>query len=248
MTLRWLYRALGLAAAAAALAPATAAASGSPQNGPLPTTAPFQQCTAVYLDPSCGYLIDINGSGTTSNVYVDPTIGYYEGQDDILVGVQNDSSNPVSSIHVGVPGSGYGSFGFDGDGLCTPGGGPVPADCPFGPAGDPGDYWGPDAQLTPDASSSDAGTVTFPTPLQPGQYTYFSLESPFSGATVVTGNQNDVIQTQLQDSGGNQFGAHVAYSSPTDVTDTATIAPTQSSGDATGNIVFTVYSDAACTN
>ena len=41
-------------------------------------------------------------------------------------------------------------------------GGPVPADCPFGPAGDPGDYWGPDAQLTPDAGTLDSGTVTFP--------------------------------------------------------------------------------------
>jgi hypothetical protein len=244
MKLRVIVASIASAASVLVILPATALASGSPLGPPAaPTTAPFQQCAAVYLDPSCGYLIDVTNSG--NKVLVDPSIGYYEGQDDVLVGIQNDSSNPISSIHVGVAGSGFGSFGFDGDGLCTPGGGPVPADCPFGPAGDPGDYFGPDAQLTPDSSSSDSGTVTFPTPLQPGQYTYFSLESPFSGATVVAGNTNDVIQTNLSD--GSNSGARLSEPSPTDVTDTATIAPAQSS-DATGNITFTVYSDPACTS
>src|SRR5947209_3982024 len=226
--------------------PASALASGSPQGpGPLPTTAPFQQCTAVYQDPSCGYLIDITGA-SASKVLVDPSIGFYEGQDDILVGVQNDSNAPVSSLHVGVAGSGYGSFGFDGDGLCTPGGNPVPADCPFGPVGDPGDYWGPDAQLTADSTSTDSGTVTFSTPLGPGQYTYFSLESPFSGATVVTGAQNNVIQTSVSD--GTNSGVHLTETAPKDVTDTATINPYQINGASpTGNVVFTVYSDPACT-
>src|SRR5947209_20542600 len=91
MTMRWFYRALGVAAVAAAVAPATAAASGSPGGPPsLPTSTPFQQCAAVYLDSSCGYLVDITGSGSTSTVYVDPSVGYYEGSDDVLVGVQND--------------------------------------------------------------------------------------------------------------------------------------------------------------
>jgi len=256
MRLRALTGAVAALAALAALtlAPAGALASGSPQNGPLPTTAPFQQCTAVYLDPSCGYLIDVTDSG--SRVLVDASIGYYEGQDDVLVGIQNDSSAPVSQLHIGVAGSGYGSFGFDGDGLCTPGGNPVPADCPFGPVGDPGDYWGPDAQLTadpnpcPGASAgpcADDGTVTFPTPLAPGQYTYFSLESPFSGATVITGTQNDVIQTSLSD--GTNSGVHLTDSAPTNITDTATINPAQINGSSpTGSVVFTVYSDPACTN
>lgn len=241
---RWL-RAGAAALGISLFAPAAALASGSPQGPPSsPTTAPFQQCAAVFQDSSCGYLIDITGSGST--VLVDPSVGYYEGQDDILVGVQNDSSAPVSSLHVGVAGSGYGSFGFDGDGLCTPGGNPVPADCPFGPAGDPGDYFGPDAQLAADSTSTDSGTVTFPTPLQPGQYTYFSLESPFSGATVVTGSQNDVITTSLSD--GTNSGVHLTESGPTNVTDTATIGPAQSAGSPAGQVTFTVYSDPACTN
>lgn len=247
-------RKFGLAAATVALVaiavtPASAGASGSPLGPPAaPITAPFQQCAAVYLDPSCGYLIDITSAGASA-VYVDPSIGFYEGSDDVLVGVQNDSSAPVSSIHVGVPGSGYGSFAFDGDGLCTPGGGPVPADCPFGPLGDPGDYFGPDATLTPDAAtpSTDDGTVVFPTPLQPGQYTYFSLEAPFVGAAVVTGTQNDVIGTLLTDStNSSNTGVHLVAASPVNVTDKATILGANA-GSAGGTVTYTVFSDPACT-
>jgi VCBS repeat-containing protein len=240
-------------------APGAASASGSALGPPAaPTTAPFQQCAAVFLDPSCGYLIDITTAG--NKVLVDPTIGYYEGSDDVLVGVQNDSSVPVSSIHVGIPGSGFGSFGFDGDGLCTPGGQPVPADCPFGPI-DPtnpaagGDYFGPDATLTVDTLPCpgltsgpciDDGTVSFPTALQPGQYTYFSLEAPFTGATVVAGTQNDVISTSLSD--GTNSGVHLVDPSPTAITDTASILPSSINGSsAGGSVTYSVYSDAACT-
>jgi hypothetical protein len=236
------------------VAPASALASGSPLGPPAaPTTAPFQQCPAVYQDPSCGYLIDITSAG--DKVYVDPAVSYYEGSDDVLVGVQNDLSGPISSIHVGIPGSGFRSFAFDGDGLCNPGGGPVPADCPFGPAGDPGDYFGPDTTLSVDpnpcpgnssGACSDDGTVAFPTPLQPGQYTYFSLEAPFTGATVVAGTQNDVIQTNLSD--GPNSGVHITDASPTAITDQATIMPSSINGSgATGSVTYSVYSDPGCT-
>jgi hypothetical protein len=245
-------RTVVLALAVIGVLPASAHASGSPLGPPAaPTTTPFQQCAAVYLDPSCGYLIDIT-SATSTKVLVDPSIGFYEGSDDILVGVQNDSTAPISSLHIGVPDSGYGSFGFDGDGLCTPGGSPVPADCPFGPTGDPGDYWGPDAQLTVDPGPcvaggtgpcTDDGTVTFPTPLAPGQYTYFSLESPFTGATVVTGTQNDVVSTSLSDA--TNTGVHLTDPSPIAITDTATLAGANT-GNAGGTITYKVYSDPAC--
>jgi hypothetical protein len=238
---------------AAGLAPASALASGTAQGPPAaPITQPFQQCAAVYQDPSCGYLIDITGA-STSNVLVDPSIGFYEGSDDVLVGVQNDSSAPVSSLQIGFPGSGYGVFSFDGDGLCTPGGNPVPADCPFGPVGDPGDYYGPDATLTVDAGPcfangtgpcSDDGKVNFPTPLAPGQYTYFSLEAPPNGASVTTGSQNDGITTQLSD--GTNTGAHLTDAAPTALTDSASLAGPNTS-TANGMLTYAVYSDPACT-
>jgi hypothetical protein len=240
----------GLAVAlTCALAPAGAAASGSAQIGPLGTTAPFEQCPAVGADPSCGYLIVITDNG--SGVIGDPNVGYYDGKDDLLVGVQNSSSGPVSSLHIGVSGSGYGSFKFDGDGLCGGTVTPAPAACPFGPAKDPGDYAGPDTQLAPDPSSTDSGTLTFPNPLQPGQYTYFALASP-SGGPVVLGSQNDVIVSQLSDAAGRTSssnarpGAHLSESSPTDVTDTVQLAG-PNAASANGSATFAVFSDASCT-
>ncbi len=235
--------AVGLAGLLLWAAPASAS-YGSAQNGPLPTSTPFQQCPAVYLDASCGYLIDLTGSGAET-VYTDPEVGFYEGSDDVLVGVQNDTSAPISSIHVGVPGSGTGSFGFDGDGLCTPGGGPIPPECPFGPSSeDPFDYWGPDAELA--ASSADDGTVTFSTPLQPGQYTYFSLEAPPFGPAVVPGGGTDVIETSLTGASGS--GARISEPAPANVTDTATLKGTHALEAQVGKkVTYRVYEDAGCT-
>ena len=170
---------------------ASAAASGSPQGPPAgPTSPPFTQCPAIGNNTSCGYLIDVTSTSTPPEVLQDASQGAYdEGNDDVTVGVQNDSNVAIGSVHIGVAESGDNIFGFDGDGGCSESSEiPVkPEGCPFGPAGDlsdPYDYWGPDAELNAEAGSSDAGTVTFPTPLQPGQYTYFTLEAPPSGSFV----------------------------------------------------------------
>jgi len=85
----------------------------------------FTQCPAVYLNNGCQYLITVNNS--TETVLQDPNEGPYEGSDDSLIGVQNNSSTPVSELPLAVPGSEL--FGFDGDGICDPGGPPVPAGC-----------------------------------------------------------------------------------------------------------------------
>jgi hypothetical protein len=200
----------------------------------------------VYLDASCTDLIVISNGHPNGVVLRDPEVGFYEGSDDVLVGVQNESSSPISSIKLGVPGSGDNSFGFDGDGLCTPGGPPVPSECPFGPSSEePYGYWGPDAQVTANAGETDAGTVTFPEPLQPGQYTYFSLEAELGNATVYSGD--DLIETSLSD-GGSQIGAHITDTAPVNVTDKATLKGVHASEAEVGKkVIYRLYSDAACT-
>jgi hypothetical protein len=224
------------------------ASYGSAQGPALPASAPFQQCPAIYKDASCGYLIDITG-GVQPTVLVDPSVGFYEGEDDVLVGVQNDSSLAVGSLHIGVPGSGSNSFAFDNDGMCNRegvGGVPVPGECPFGPnVGPPYGYWGPDAELS--AASLDDGSVTFPVPLQPGQYTYFALEAA-PGSVVVAGSRNDLIVTAL--SGGGTFGqAHLSSPAPVDVTDKATLKGPHAAEAAVGkHVTYRLYSDSSCSN
>ncbi|HEV3046811.1 MAG TPA: Ig-like domain-containing protein [Solirubrobacteraceae bacterium] len=83
----------------------------------------FNQCPPVYKDTGCQFLVTVTDSGVTfAN---DPSQEPYEGSDDALIGVQNNSSTPLSSI----PLEGTGLFGFDGDGICDPGGAPLPSGC-----------------------------------------------------------------------------------------------------------------------
>jgi hypothetical protein len=92
------------------------------------STPQFTECPQVGVDLGCQFLIDITAGGTS--VLQDTTQGPYENSEDALIGVKNDSSSPVASIPISVPpSSGEPPFGFDGDGLCDNGAGPVPADC-----------------------------------------------------------------------------------------------------------------------
>lgn len=137
---------------------------------------PFAECPAIGLDTSCGVLVQVTDGAT--NIYNDPSQGPYDGSDDTLIGVVNNSSKPVSSLQLS---SNTNLFGFDGDGLCTAS--PAPAGCPFGPTG----YEGPGTTfsgVTPDASG---GTVSFTTPLAPGATAYFSLEEALTATAVYSG-------------------------------------------------------------
>ena len=69
----------------------------------------FTQCPAVYLDTGCQFLITVNNG--TETVTQDANQGPYEGADDALIGVQNNSSSPVSALPLSVPNSDL--FGFD---------------------------------------------------------------------------------------------------------------------------------------
>src|SRR5437899_1095968 len=101
-----------------------------PAAAALPTP-PFTQCPAIGLDTSCAILIVV-GPGGALTVLQDNTQGPYEGIEDTLVGVVNQSGGPVSSIHLS---SSTIAFGFEGDGICDASVVPHPVGCPFGPTG-----------------------------------------------------------------------------------------------------------------
>ncbi|HEY7829364.1 MAG TPA: hypothetical protein VIC06_02220 [Solirubrobacteraceae bacterium] len=234
----------GLAVLAAGLSPSIAGAAFGPPGGP--TSPPFWQCPAVGKSTSCAFLIDVTDSGNV--IYQDSSQEFYDlGGDDEMVAVQNDSSTPLASLHIGVAESGDNLFGFEGDGLCTPGVGAVPSGCPFGPGGsneDPFDYYGPGMAFAPGYSADD-GTVEFTPALQRGQYAYFGLDSPFETSKVVIPvGGNDYLTTALA-GGSPENEPQISAPAPTNITDQATLVGPHHEG-AVGTIAYKVYSDPAC--
>ncbi len=134
-----------------------------------PPTPPFTQCPHVGADTSCAILIVFNAGGTI-NVLGDSSQGPFDGIEDTLVGVQNNSGLTIPNMTI----SGSGIFGFDGDGLCTFG----VTGCPFGTTG----YEGPNTSFS--IVDANNGTVHFTGGLAVGQSAYFSLEEALTAASI----------------------------------------------------------------
>jgi hypothetical protein len=81
---------------------------------PAGASAAFTQCPAVDKDTSCQFLITVTDTETT--IESDPTQGPYEGSDDALIGIQNNSSKPITSIPLSAE---IELFGFEFDGICS---------------------------------------------------------------------------------------------------------------------------------
>jgi hypothetical protein len=139
--------------------------------GTLVTIPAYAQCPNVGADTGCGAVITItNGSSTLTATGQGP----YDGSDDTLVGVVNNSSVPISSIQLT---SGNNIFAFDGDGVDTYLG-------IANNANDSSGYGGPNAYFTNINSSSTVGTVNFITPIPPnGGTDYFSLENALTNGS-----------------------------------------------------------------
>jgi hypothetical protein len=137
----------------------------------------------------CNVLITINSDRSTSVVIKDATP--YDGSDDFIVGIVNNSSSSVPSFAL----TGTGIFGLESDGMCIysfPGSGYCSTNANGGSSisgVDPFDYYGPTSTFT-NFSSGNSGTVTFSPPIAAGGSTYFSLEGAPSvslGVTVAPG-------------------------------------------------------------
>jgi Domain of unknown function (DUF6531) len=150
---------------------ATKVATAKPliRTSTAPPAAPFTECPAVGPDTSCGDLIQLTDSGIA--VIADPTQGPYDGADDTLVGVVNNSSEAVGALAIETDTDAFG-FGFDGDGICSGVVTPSPGGCPFGSTG----YEGPGTSFTGITADKTSGTLAFAAPLAPGASAYFSLE------------------------------------------------------------------------
>ncbi|MGD0380196.1 MAG: glycoside hydrolase family 30 beta sandwich domain-containing protein [Acidimicrobiales bacterium] len=189
---------------------------------PPTTKAPFNECPAIGEDTSCGLLIDITKSGI--EVLGDPTQSPFDGTDDTLVGVLNQSSAAVSDIPLSS--STADVFDFDGDGICsgdygtwsaapassTVSGDAGSANCPYN--SDTTTYAGPDTSMSGISADDMSGTVDFPTPLATGQSTYFSLESAIS-TTPPINLQVAVVDVDLTNGNSADYSAPFSQSTLT---------------------------------
>jgi hypothetical protein len=145
-------------------------------------TPPFTQCPAIGNSPSCAILIELTDSGT--NILADSTVGPFDGVEDTLVGVQNNSTQTVTRITLSGSGTtGLPVFGFEGDGLCAGYTG-SPAGCPFGITG----YEGPGTSFENISADFTTGDVVFNPGLAPGASGYFSLEDLLNATSITTSN------------------------------------------------------------
>ena len=88
------------------------------------SAAAFPGCPAVAHDTGCQFLITVSNSGV--QVAQDPAQGPYDGEDDALIGIVNSSSKAIASIPLSAENS---LFGFESDGICSPGTPPVAPGC-----------------------------------------------------------------------------------------------------------------------
>ncbi len=197
----------------------TAASAATP-------TPPFTQCPAVGWNTSCTLLMNVTNTGvqilqdTHATRSGDPVPGTYDGVEDTLIGVFNNSTATISSLPLS---STQTAFGFDDDGICqdpnsTSGqAGPVVAcgtNIVHGSnysgghypdkdnALDLTGYGGPDGYFTGISPDHKSGTINFITPLAPGATTYFSLEEPLTAGVFCRDSITLSPLTQTQQAGG----------------------------------------------
>jgi hypothetical protein len=160
---------------------------GAEPDGPRPETPPeptiaqalFNQCPDVGSNLGCALLIVINADGTVT--VQDSGQGPYDGDDDTLVGVQNNANITITKLTLtGASTLLQPPFDFEGDGLCDWAGGPaaIPAGCPFGPTG----YEGPGTSFSNISVDLYTGDVNFSPGIGPGGSAYFSLESAITAS------------------------------------------------------------------
>ncbi|MGH9398422.1 MAG: PEP-CTERM sorting domain-containing protein [Terriglobia bacterium] len=140
-------------------------------------------CPQLGHADGCNTIITLNNGGTATVAITSAVV--YDGVEDQLVGVINNSGSPIGSLSL----SGSQIFGFDSDGAFSPqcdnSGGAIYA-CGTPTPGDPTGYAGPNTSFT--ITDPDTGSVNFTGGLPNGGTAVFSLEeAPSTGGFTVTG-------------------------------------------------------------
>ena len=156
--------------------------------GPRPASAAPVCPTTVNTNTDCGYIITLGPGGAVTGAAV-AGANPYDGGDDALVGVINNTGSVYTGMFTLGPASGNGGgiFGFDGDGICTY---TLASYCTTAPTG----YEGPLNTFTGITTTTvfdDTGTVNFSTGagIPVGGTSFFSLEgSPASIGPIVPVN------------------------------------------------------------
>ena len=151
----------------------------------LPAQTRADACPAIGYAATCNLTITFGGGGliTLATPFATP----YDGTEDQLVGVINNSGSPLTGVTL----TGSNIFGFDGDGAGAPGGactvdgtGGTYGCLTTGPFGSSG-YEGPNTSFS--IVDGNNGTAFFTGGLASGSTAWFSLEEPASASLGVTG-------------------------------------------------------------
>jgi len=135
----------------------------------------FAECPPTGLNTGCRLEINISSTATVSILTDAAQSATFDGSEDTLIGVRNNSSLTIPSLT--LTSASLNIFGFDGDGICAQS--PQPAGCPFGPTG----YEGPGVSFTGINAAQTVGNVVFAGGLTPGATAFFGLEEPLSSAS-----------------------------------------------------------------
>jgi PEP-CTERM motif len=140
----------------------------------------------------CNDLLTLNANGTVtvSNPSGKPN---YDGSDDNLVGILNNTNQTFTSFRITGPAVNlYGGIfgGMDGDGICETarfsGAACSPPGTTTGPGAGPGPLNYAPTGISFDALTTNSGIVTIAGGLAPGASAYFSLEEPATASITIT--------------------------------------------------------------
>lgn len=132
----------------------------------------------------CNVVITFNADGSITTSI--PNSNPYDGTEDTLVGVVNNTASAIASFNLSSSTNSQ-LFGFDLDGACENGGGIYESVANCTGAIDTNGYGGPGVTFSNINGALTAGTVNFAGGIAAGGTAWFSLEEPPSLSLTVTG-------------------------------------------------------------